>query len=80
VVAPPGVPAERIAALRKAFDKMMRDPDFLRDARQRGLPVKLIPGEDVEHVVASLIGTPPDVVALLKRSVAELKPGSKAAK
>jgi tripartite-type tricarboxylate transporter receptor subunit TctC len=80
VVAPAGVPAERVAALRKAFADMMRDPDFLRDARQRALPVELIPGEDVERVVASLIGTPPDVVALLKRSIAELKPGSKAAK
>jgi len=80
LVAPPGVPPERVAALCKAFAGMMRDPDFLHDARQRQLPVELIPGEDVERVVASLIGTPPDVVALLKRSIAELKPESKAGK
>jgi tripartite-type tricarboxylate transporter receptor subunit TctC len=80
VVAPPGVPAERLTALRKAFAEMMRDPDFLNDAHQRGLPVELISGEDVERLVASLIGTPSDVVTLLKRSIEELRPESKAGK
>jgi tripartite-type tricarboxylate transporter receptor subunit TctC len=80
VVAPPGLLPERVAVLRKAFAEMMHDPDFLNDARQRGLPVELIPGEDVEHLVGSLIATPSDVVALLKRSIEELKPESKAGK
>jgi len=79
-VAPPGVPGERLAVLRKGFAEMMHDPDFLHDARQRGLPVELIGGEDVERLVTSLIATPPDVVALLKRSIEELKPDSKAGK
>jgi tripartite-type tricarboxylate transporter receptor subunit TctC len=80
IVAPPGVPAERVAALRRGFAEMMQDPDFLRDSQQRALPVELIPGEEVEKVVASLIGTPPDVVALLKRSIEELKPDAKVGK
>jgi hypothetical protein len=80
LVAPPGVPPERVAALRQAFAEMMRDPDFLRDARQRALPVELISGEEVQQVVASLIGTPGDVVALIKRGIEELRPDSKAAR
>jgi tripartite-type tricarboxylate transporter receptor subunit TctC len=58
LAAPPGVPPERVAALRQAFAETMRDPDFQRDASQRALPVEPIPGEEVQQVVASLIGTP----------------------
>src|SRR4029079_14225193 len=34
-MAPPGVPDDRKAALRKAFDETMRDPEFLEEARLR---------------------------------------------
>ena len=33
----PGVPAERVAALRKAFDALMKDQAFLADAKKRKL-------------------------------------------
>src|SRR5262245_50427191 len=38
-VAPPGVPADRLAALRTAFDKAIADPAFLEDARKQNLNV-----------------------------------------
>ncbi len=80
IVAPPGVPPERVAALRKGFAEMMVDPAFVRDAQLRALPVELISGDDVQKLVASLLATPSDVVTLLKRTVEELKPDSKVAK
>ena len=36
LIAPRGVPAERIAALRNAFDQLVKDPDFLRQAEEDG--------------------------------------------
>src|SRR4051812_5954153 len=39
VVAPPGLPAERIAAIRSAFDKMIVDPEFLKDAHNAKLEI-----------------------------------------
>src|SRR5262249_31950825 len=39
VVAPPNVPPERVALLRRAFDAMIADPEFLADAAKRGLEI-----------------------------------------
>jgi hypothetical protein len=44
VYAPPGIPADRIAALRDAFDKTMQDPEFLERVREAGLRVKPLSG------------------------------------
>lgn len=76
VLAPPGVPAERAAALRQAFAEMMLDPAFIEDARMRGLPVELIRGAQVQGIVASLLSTPPEVVARVKRALDEAEPVS----
>ena len=74
VVAPPQVPAERVTALRSAFDATMRDPVFLADADKRGLPIRPSSGTEVQKAVEALIATPKDVVALLKQAIAEAKP------
>jgi tripartite-type tricarboxylate transporter receptor subunit TctC len=63
VVAPPGVPDERVAALREAFMATMSDPEFLDDARRSGLEVlDPLPGAEVTRIVQQLYATPPDIV------------------
>ena len=69
VVAPPGVPADRIAILRKAVADTMSDPAFLRDAQRQRLPVQFTPGDQVQRTVRGLISTPSDVITLLKQSL-----------
>src|SRR5438552_41906 len=69
VVAPPGVPAERVAALRRALLATLADPALAADAQKRGLPIHPVAGEDVQQVVAALIATPKDVLATLKRTI-----------
>jgi tripartite-type tricarboxylate transporter receptor subunit TctC len=64
---PPGVPAERVTALRRAFDETMKDPDFLADARKRQLPVEPQTGEELNKVAAKVIGASPEAVALAKK-------------
>ncbi len=80
VVAPPGVPTDRIAALRKAFQTTLVDPAFLSDAEKRSLPVQPRSGDEVRHVVDTLIATPKDVIATLNRSIEDAKLDAKVAR
>ncbi|HTY66189.1 MAG TPA: hypothetical protein VMH36_06040 [Alphaproteobacteria bacterium] len=69
--APPRVPAERLAALRGAFDATMRDPGFLSDAERLGLEVNPVRGEAVEALINEIYGAAPAVVKLARQAVKE---------
>lgn len=58
----PGVPADRVAAVRRAYQAMMSDPEFLADAAKLDLAVDPVSGEDLTVLVQRLIGTPEAVV------------------
>ncbi len=62
VVAPPDVPADRVAVLRKAFDETVKDPEFLQEAAKLGAPVDPVSGVEIQQVVADMFRTPPDIV------------------
>jgi tripartite-type tricarboxylate transporter receptor subunit TctC len=62
-VAPPDVPAERLAALREAFDKAMRDPELLAEAKKQLLDIDPISGARMSELVSSAYAAPGDVVA-----------------
>ncbi len=67
-MAPPGVPADRIAALRKAFMATMKDKDFLGEAEKAQLEITPVSGEDLQALVAKGYAVDP---AIAKR-VAEI--------
>src|SRR5262245_14220215 len=69
--APPGVPPERLAALRRAFDATVRDEAFLAEAKKLGMEVYPVRGEDVEALVTRIMNTP---AFLAQRSRDVLKP------
>ena len=69
VAAPPGIPAERKAALRAAFDATMQDPAYLDEARRNALDVRPMSGAAVENLVTALYDTPPEIVALARDSI-----------
>ena len=52
LVAPPDVPADRVATLRKAFAVTMKDTDFLADAKKLNIDVEPVPGELMQTLVA----------------------------
>ena len=64
--APPGVPADRVTALRAAFALTLHDPQLLADADKMGLEVQHRGGEEVQQLVARIYASPPDVVARAK--------------
>jgi tripartite-type tricarboxylate transporter receptor subunit TctC len=57
-LAPPGVPADRADALRKAFTDTMRDPAFLAEAEKSQLEITPVAGPEVEKLVNDLYQTP----------------------
>jgi tripartite-type tricarboxylate transporter receptor subunit TctC len=68
-VAPPGVPAERLAMLRKAFDATLKDPAFLADAEKIRFEVEPMAADETTRIVRETINAPPDVVAKARTAV-----------
>jgi tripartite-type tricarboxylate transporter receptor subunit TctC len=60
--APPDVPAERVAALRRAFDATVKDPGYLAAARKAKMPVEPTPGIEVQRLVAKVSAAPDSLV------------------
>jgi hypothetical protein len=57
-VAPPGVPAARVEALRKAFLATLQDKDFLAEADRAGLEITPVAGTDIQKLVQDVYSTP----------------------
>jgi tripartite-type tricarboxylate transporter receptor subunit TctC len=62
VAAPPGVPAERVAALRHAFDLTMKDPEFVADAEKLQLEIEPLNAAEIERLLARAYATPKPIV------------------
>ncbi len=65
LAAMPGVPADRVAALRKAFMATMSDPEFLKDTGNAKIEIDPVPGAAMQKVVADVLSTP---AALVERA------------
>jgi tripartite-type tricarboxylate transporter receptor subunit TctC len=62
IVAPPGVPADRVKILRDAFDKATKDPALLAEAEKRRLEMDPTRWDDMDSMAKDLVNTPADVV------------------
>jgi tripartite-type tricarboxylate transporter receptor subunit TctC len=67
-VAPPNLPADRVAVLRQAFMDTMKDKDFLAEADKTQLEVNPVSGEDVDKLVKDIYATPADIIAKAKEA------------
>jgi tripartite-type tricarboxylate transporter receptor subunit TctC len=68
--APPGLPPERAAALRKAFDDAWADPDLIAEMKARGQEVNPVSGAEIDRLLAELYATPKDVVEDTRKAIA----------
>ncbi len=68
-IAPPGVPADRLNALREAFDATMKDPDFLAEAARAQLPINPMGGAEFANEVKKLYEVPEALVARARRAL-----------
>jgi tripartite-type tricarboxylate transporter receptor subunit TctC len=62
----PRVPADRVLALRRAFDESMKDPEFLDEAMRSNLTVGPMTGEELQKLVADVSSLPPDLLAKVR--------------
>jgi tripartite-type tricarboxylate transporter receptor subunit TctC len=62
VAAPPGVPPDRVAILRRAFDATMQDPVFLAEAARLNAEIDPLTGEQVQDIVIQVLATPKPVI------------------
>ncbi|MFZ3353123.1 MAG: hypothetical protein WA268_19910 [Xanthobacteraceae bacterium] len=69
--APPGIPADRHAALSKAFDDTMKDPALLAEAAKEKMDIAPMTGGEVGELVDKLYAIPPDVIAKASKAIAE---------
>jgi len=72
-LAPPGVPKERLALLRKAFMQTLQDEAFLAEARKLNLEITPVSGEAVQDLVAEMYRTPPEILAKVLEVYADKK-------
>ena len=69
VIAPPEIPADTLAEMRRAFDATMKDPALLAEAKKMNIDVHPLAGEEVEKFVARMFQTPPETVARVKKAL-----------
>jgi tripartite-type tricarboxylate transporter receptor subunit TctC len=67
----PGVPADRVAVLRQAFDQTMKDPAFLDEASRLKLTVNPLTGDALQKVVGEVSDLPPDLVEKVRAAYVE---------
>jgi tripartite-type tricarboxylate transporter receptor subunit TctC len=62
IITTPGVPAERVAALRTAFSAMLADPDFIAECANRKLPIEGAAGDEVDAMARETLQLPRPVL------------------
>ena len=67
MVAPPGVPSERVKILREAYNKSLNDPELLDEVKRSRLDMEPITGQEIETIYKELMHQPPAVVDLVKK-------------
>jgi tripartite-type tricarboxylate transporter receptor subunit TctC len=67
---PPGVPRDRVQALRAAFDATVKDPNFLADAKKTRAEIMYASGEEMERIIADVLNAPKDALTRLRTAMA----------
>lgn len=68
ILAPPGVPEDRVQVLREAFDAAMKDPAFIKEIEAQKLELSPVSGQEVQALITDMMSTPPDIVQAAKEA------------
>ena len=72
---PPGVPADKVAALRAAFAATMKDPDYVAEGNRVRLDMNPLSAERVTQLVNATVNAPPNIVAKARAALGTDKKG-----
>ena len=67
IISGPGLPADRVATLRRAFDQAMKDPDLLAETQKQKMDVDPENGENLEKLAQQILQQPAEVLARVKK-------------
>jgi tripartite-type tricarboxylate transporter receptor subunit TctC len=71
LLAPPGLPSDRLKTLREAYAKMLTDPEFLAETKKRDWDVERISGEELQSLANKAISQNPETIQRLKKVLTE---------
>jgi tripartite-type tricarboxylate transporter receptor subunit TctC len=71
LIAPPDVPADRLAALRVAFDQMVADPAFIKEAEKRNIELEPTAGAEVDKFSARIADAPKEAIEMAAKAMSE---------
>ena len=74
-MAPPNIPADRLATLRAAFDAAHRDPQFLAEGAKLGIDISPVTADAISQALDDMAHASPDVLGYMKRLMAGAKGG-----
>jgi tripartite-type tricarboxylate transporter receptor subunit TctC len=81
IAATPGVPPDRVAALRRAFDLTLKDPEFIKEAQTQRAEIDAMTGAELAQIIGELIAAPQDLKDRVKSAIqpknAKQLPGAK---
>jgi len=66
IVAPPGIPTDRLKIFREAFLKTMKDPELLAEAKRKNFDITPSTGEELEALAKVVMAQPPEIVERVK--------------
>lgn len=72
-ILPPGTPADRVAALRAAFDRMVKDPAFVDEITKAGFQLSPASGVEVQEAVAQATRLDPELVKIVRDTISRAK-------
>ena len=72
MVAPPDVPADRIEALRRAFDAAMKDPELVAEAKKSRMDLSPMRGADAQKIADGIVDASPAVIARARELFGDL--------
>jgi tripartite-type tricarboxylate transporter receptor subunit TctC len=68
-ILPPGVPADRVAALRKIFMETIADPELQADARKMNIDAEPTSGEELQRLIGQMYATPQPIVERVRKAM-----------
>jgi tripartite-type tricarboxylate transporter receptor subunit TctC len=77
ILTPPGVPAERVAALRKAFEAATADPRWIAEATKQNLEIDTVSGDKVAKIIANAYSMKPEIIKAAGEATASSQGGER---
>jgi tripartite-type tricarboxylate transporter receptor subunit TctC len=71
ILATPGIPPDRVKLLRDAYVNMLKDPEFVAEAKKRQWEIAPVSGERLEALAKQVINQPPDIIERMKKVMGE---------